>query len=443
MANRNHLRIFKKGLNIWDTWRQKNPTINPDLSGIDLTNMSLIGVDFTKTNLSEADLSKADLFKAELRGADLSYAECHETNFIGADLTLANLDGANLQEANLCQTDLRRAKLRYAEMFGARLSWTRATYANLREADLWKSDLSGADLTKASLSKANLTEAKLISANLIKTNLARANLTKADLREADLRGAELKKANLNEADLSKADLREANLCDANMITTRLIGAKLNGATLSECRVFGVAAWGLIGVEEADQSNLVITPPGEPAITVDNLEVAQFIYILLHSEKIRSIVDAITSKVVLILGRFTPERKVVLDALREQLRKRNYLPVLFDFDRPASRDITETVSTLAHMARFVIADITDAKSIPQELEAIVPNLPSVPIQPILISTQEEYGMFEHFKHYPWVLNTLVYDNTHELLKLLEEKVIVPAEHKARQLQRPLSTNSRSN
>jgi hypothetical protein len=53
----------------------------------------------------------------------------------------------------------------------------------------------------------------------------------------------------------------------------------------------------------------------------------------------------------------------LDALREELGKRNYLPILFDFSVPATRDITETVSLLARMARFLLADITDAKSIP--------------------------------------------------------------------------------
>ena len=83
-----------------------------------------------------------------------------------------------------------------------------------------------------------------------------------------------------------------------------------------------------------------------------------------------VIDTITSKAVLILGRFTEERKAVLDALREELRKRDYLPILFDFDVPATRDITETISLLARMARFVVADITDAKSIPQELAVIV-------------------------------------------------------------------------
>jgi hypothetical protein len=74
-----------------------------------------------------------------------------------------------------------------------------------------------------------------------------------------------------------------------------------------------------------------------------IEVAQFIYLMLNNQQIREVIDTITSKVVLILGRFTDERKAVLEALRDELRKRNYLPVLFDFDKPASRTTDETIT----------------------------------------------------------------------------------------------------
>src|SRR5918999_1855834 len=143
------------------------------------------------------------------------------------------------------------------------------------------------------------------------------------------------------------------------------------------------------------------------------------------------ITTITSKAVLILGRFTPERKSVLDALRKDLRKQGFLPILFDFDKPAS--LTETVSTLAHLARFVITDITDAKSIPQELQHIVPNLPSLPVQPIILSSQNEYGMFNDFRDYPWVLPLYGYDSLKRLLAVLEEKVIEPAVHKAEEIE----------
>jgi len=171
---------------------------------------------------------------------------------------------------------------------------------------------------------------------------------------------------------------------------------------------------------------------EPAITVDNLEVAQFVYLLLNNEKVRNFLDTISTKAVLILGRFTPERKAVLDAIRDELRRRNFVPILFDFDKPTRRDITETVSTLAHMAKFVIADLTDAKSIPQELQRIVPDLPSVPVQPILHTSDREYGMFEHFKKYPWVLAIHQYRDLPDLLANLSVKIVAPAEAKAKEL-----------
>jgi hypothetical protein len=83
--------------------------------------------------------------------------------------------------------------------------------------------------------------------------------------------------------------------------------------------------------------------------VDNIKVAQFIYLLLNNEEVRNVIDTITSKAVLILGRFSPERKIILDRLREELRLRNYLPILFDFEKAKSRDTIETIRFLAGMS----------------------------------------------------------------------------------------------
>jgi hypothetical protein len=148
--------------------------------------------------------------------------------------------------------------------------------------------------------------------------------------------------------------------------------------------------------------------------------------MLQNEKIRRVIDTITDKAVLILGRFTEERKKVLDALREELRKRNYLPILFDFEKPGSLSRDETITLLARMARFVIADISDAKSVLQELRGIVPDLPSVPVQPIILATQEEPGMFDFFRRYPWFLPAHRYETPAQLLANLTEQVIAPAD-----------------
>jgi hypothetical protein len=211
----------------------------------------------------------------------------------------------------------------------------------------------------------------------------------------------------------------------------LIGTNFTGANLTGCRVHGISAWNL-KLDDATQKDLIITRYNEPKITVDNVEVAQFIYLLLHNERIRYVIDSITSKVVLILGRFTDERKAVLDALREELRQRDYTPVLFDFDKPASKDLTGTVQTLANMARFVIADLTDPSSVPHELATLVPGTP-VSVQPVLLEGQREYAMFVDLKRrYHWVLEPYCYASRERLIADLSEEVIVPAEAKAREL-----------
>ena len=227
---------------------------------------------------------------------------------------------------------------------------------------------------------------------------------------------------LSEANFGGADLKGASLCQATLVDTDFTGADLTGS-----RIFGISAWRL-QLERSKQQNLIITPADEPEITVDNIEVAQFIYLMLNNQKIRNVIDTITSKAVLILGRFTDERKAVLDALREELRKHNYLPILFDFEKPRSRDTDETITLLARMARFIVADITDARSVLQELRAIVPDLPSVPVQPIILATQEERGMFDFYRNMPWFLPFYRYVSQEQLLADVGEKVIRPAELK---------------
>jgi hypothetical protein len=274
---------------------------------------------------------------------------------IQPDLIEADLKGTSLFEFDLSGANLYKVSLVKADLFQANLS-----NVDLRGAYLPLADLSGAILTKANLSNADLQGVSFDHADLRKANLSNANLS----------GATFIKADISNADLNNADISGARLIDTNMTGTILTG----------CRVYGISVWD-VQLESAKQFDLDISPYMK-TITVDNLKVAQFIYLLLNNTEIRDVIDTIAKKVVLILGRFTPERKQVLDALRDELRRYNLLPVVFDFDPSAKRDLTETISTLAHLSRFIIADLTDAKSIPQELEAIVPHLPSVPVQPIL-------------------------------------------------------------
>ena len=369
MTNERHLSVLQKGVEAWNRWRYAN------YDAVDLTN---------------ADLTEASLAKAKLDWTDLS----------GAKLERANLRGANLVRANLMEVVAIQADFAGADFRGA-------YFSNPDLAHYTRANLSQADFTEANLSKVDLT-----GVNFGGACLARADLSGAYLAQTDFRGADLTGANLSGANLIETDMRDA--------------------ILAECMVYGTSAWNIL-LDGAVQAFLRITPLEEPAITVDNLEVAQFLYLMLNNEKLRTVIDTITSKAVLILGRFTPERKAALDALRNELRRLNYLSVIFDFDKPVSRDLTETLSTLAHLARFVIADLTDAKSIPQELSMIVPTLYSVPVQPLIQEDDREYGMFEHWQRAPSVLPIYRYWDQDSLLANLKERVITPAELKAKELQ----------
>jgi hypothetical protein len=343
-------------------------------------------------------------------------------------LAVANAEHlAKLKESveafNQWRTNNAEAKLGFREPL---LSHADLSGADLNGAILKKAILIGANLNRASLYKAKLNEANLSGADLQSANLTNAHLIGTNLHHADLRGAKLTRA-----DLGGAILKGANLAGADLSKTTLVDTNFEAANLTSCSVYGISAWN-VNLKDATQSNLLITPDGVSEIQVDSLDVAQFIYLLLNNERIRHVIDTITSKVVLILGRFTPERKAVLDAIRDKLRDKDYLPVLFDFEKPDNKDLTGTITTLANMARFIIADLTDPASVPHELATIVPGT-FVPVQTILLEGQKEYSMFADLKRrYHWVLQPYQYTTKETLLAELDQMVIAPAEAKAKEL-----------
>jgi uncharacterized protein YjbI with pentapeptide repeats len=326
------------------------------------------------------------------------------------------------------QKDEEIPDLSEADLYGSKLHSANLSGAILRGSSLCHAILHGADLSGANLMEADLRGARLAGANLAKANLRKANFQQADLRAADLSDADLGNANCAEADLDSANLSRANLSGVNLIHAILVHANLSAAKLSDCRVFGASVWRVKTDDQTEQKSLIISFGDDPILTVDNLKIAQFIYLLLDNNEIRGVIDTITSKVVLILGRFTPERKALLDAIREELRRRNYLPVMFDFEKPGSRSYTETITTLARMSRFIIADVTDATEVRLELAKIVPDLPSVPVQPLVLASATEYVTFDDLRYYSWVLKPFRYTDLDNAITSLSEMVLAPAEAK---------------
>lgn len=247
----------------------------------------------------------------------------------------------------------------------------------------------------------------------VQPDLTRIDLSSRDLRGVDFRGVGLFKANLSNANLERAILRQSI-----MIKTDLTGANLNGAY-----VYGASVWD-VSLAGANQSGLIITDRDQPVITVDDLEMAQFIYLLLNHENLRRALNSVMDRGVLILGRFGGGGIEILRELAATLRELKYLPIIFDFERPRDRNFTETVQVLAGLSRFVVTDLS-GPSVPQELYATVPHF-KIPFVPILEEGSRPYAMFADIFEYDWVMKPVVEFRDAADLSSKVRMIVEPAE-----------------
>jgi len=405
--NTKYEEILKRGKDYWNKFRDNNPLDCPQLIRSDLNKMDLTDYNFEETNFFRSDIKESNFENANLKNANLGRT---------------NAEGSIFKNSNLTNSNFWRSNLKNAVFSKATLFQTNFRRANLMNVDFSEMTLHLVNFSKANLSKTNLCCTSMTNSILIDAIVSNSSLHNAKLNNSNLEGAIFDHSNLNKADFSSV----------NLTKSRFIESNLDGAIFNNSRIYGISAWNLVISSSTQQRNLIITKEDEPTITTDNIEVAQFIYLLLNNSKIRNIIDTITSKVVLILGRFTSKRKKVLDLIREEFRKHDYLPVIFDFDVPARRDTQETLTTLARLARFIIADITDAKCIPQELVSIVQTLPSVPVLPIMLKGEQPWGMYDHIKRYPWVIDIILYQNSDLLINDIKSNIICTLEKKVKEL-----------
>jgi uncharacterized protein YjbI with pentapeptide repeats len=412
MANAGHIDIVRDRIDHWNDWRRKNTKILPDFAGADLSELNLAG----------ANLAKADFSGARLAGTNLSGANLTRAKFFRTDLSQADLTRANLFKANLSQADLAGANFNGADLSGAFLI---------------RANLSGASLLGACLKGANLGQASLFRAKLGKAVLSQASFFKSDLSEADLSEADLEGANLQEAVLERTNLRGARMANANLCFATLLKTNLEGAVLDNCAVYGTSLWEINSADSL-QRDLDIMPAQQPVLSVDSLQTAQLVGMLLHHEKARYEVFSITLNTVLVIGRFPPERKPVLAAIKEALRSVEYSPLVLDFHLPGSGDKNEIVKTLGRMSRFVIADLTDDRRISDTLDAVVHFLPSIPIQPIGQSEGGGQGLPDsHWRKYRWVLPFWRFKDPEDLAARIGPEVVAPAEQKAAEIRQKMS------
>jgi uncharacterized protein YjbI with pentapeptide repeats len=318
-----------------------------------------------------------------------------------------DLRGVNFRNTNLSKSHLTHVKLSNADCHGANFSGT---------------DLTGADLSGTEFSYSNLTGA-MIGDDAIPQVKTIAN--SASFYKANLTNASLFRVECDKTDFRYADLTKATLINVSLTGSLFVGTILEESIIEYSNVYGISVWDTIGIP-ASQKGLSVSP-SHYNIRVDDLKMAQFINLIVQNEQLHDVINTTGGKCVLVLGRFTDGRKIILEEIRKKLQQLGFVPIIFDFDTPENRDFTEMVKILTGLSKFIIADITNPRSSPLELQATIPDF-MIPFVPIIHEGEEPFPMFKNLrqKYSEWVLDVLKYDSIGSLIAVFEKALIKPAQ-----------------
>jgi uncharacterized protein YjbI with pentapeptide repeats len=443
-----------------------------DLSGCDLSGLVLHQIDLTGAKLRGALAKNAHFIDCSMQESDCAGLDACEASFSDCNLRSATLSSLGPQGplarygvglgGNIClggrwihfdnkfNSDFHRAQFFSCDLSGVHFSgsnlWQsrffdcRLSGARIDGAYAGDSHFDGCDMQElvahdADFTAASFSGCQLSGATLVRVRMARSSfLPRTRSKTSNLRiepGKGIVSVDSMESTTTVTSLAGARLERVDFSCSLLVDLDLSGARLESAVVYGVSAWSL-KLEGTEQSGLIITQPDEPVVTVDDIELAQFIYLMLSSRSVRRVIDTLTSRVVLLLGNFGDAGMEFLNKARSVLRHRGYVPVVFDWPALDNKNLTETVMLLGSMAKFVIANLTDPRSVGHELRGIVPDSPSLPVLPVVIGGQRPYAMFEDFQQYPWVLPLIRAESVDAAIALVECEGLVALELKHTEL-----------
>jgi TIR domain-containing protein/pentapeptide repeat protein len=160
MADVDHLRLLCRGIAAWNEARA-TASFDPDLSHVEIRDVSLRGADFRATEFDGARLFNIDArdtlcCKARMNGVRADLATFAQSDLAGvelkgADFTRSSFRNADLSGAVTFDLKVRHCDLRHAKLFGAALE----------AAHFYNSDLAGAAFDDANLEAATLKRVRI------------------------------------------------------------------------------------------------------------------------------------------------------------------------------------------------------------------------------------------------------------------------------------------
>ena len=218
----------KRDITEWNSWREKNPSSEIWLEGVDLAGAFLQKADFRGARMSGVCLDEADLTRARFNDNAMlkDTADGGSPGKRPASLDRSSLKRAKLASACLEDVDLTASDLADADLSSGRMKWAVMDMANLSSARLQYCNLRNSRLIGASFDDAKMSFVRLRNANL-----SCARLRRADVRKAELEAARLDGTILDGADISGGRLERAILVGASLRGTSLQLASVDGRTL--------------------------------------------------------------------------------------------------------------------------------------------------------------------------------------------------------------------
>jgi hypothetical protein len=178
MANPEHLKILRQGVEIWNRWMS--------------------------TRIKESRLESPDLSRADLSGMDLARINFFDSILTSANLSRTNLSGANILHAYFDSVNLSQANLNLARIVASKFNNTNASQANLTDAYINECGITGLSLNQAKLHGARVHNVTFIEADLREANLVGAVVSNTSFRRTAFDGATLGYTILADTELDQA-----------------------------------------------------------------------------------------------------------------------------------------------------------------------------------------------------------------------------------------------
>jgi hypothetical protein len=200
--------------------------------------------------------------------------------------------------------------------------------------------------------------------------------------------------------------------NCNLAQAILTESRLDETVLSGARQEGIVT-----------SNLALTPSDEAAVLVDDLEMVHLMDALLREPRSRELIARSSLRIALVIGRFPQWRRPHLDAVREELRRSEFAPLAIDLEKPVGPKLRSLIANLAHLARFVIADLAGSRAFAKELQPFSFTLRDLPIQVVMPDGEEPPDLPGN-----WAFEPCRYRDTEHLVEIFEREILQPLARK---------------